>query len=117
MHTRFAGTHSAAPRRRPVNEREFTWCLHPHRPDCVQIEVLKDVHTMFALELRRGQEVRTFLVRNAGLSGWELSEEANRRRVRTVRYRDWHRVERAIALIRFEAASLAREGWEAHSQG
>jgi hypothetical protein len=30
-----------------------------------------------------------------------------------VQYRDWHRVERAIAWIRYEAALMQQEGWEA----
>jgi hypothetical protein len=69
---------------------------------------------MFVLELRRDTETRSFSVRDVGLKGWRLSEEANRRPVRTVLYNDWHRVERAIALIRFRAAALEKEGWKAH---
>ena len=34
---------------------------------------------------------------------------------RRVRYRDWHRVERAIALAEREIADLATQGWEVQS--
>ncbi len=67
---------------------------------------------MFVLKLGRGDETRSFSLRTATLAGWELSEEANRRPVRTVRYSDWHRVERAIAIIRLQAATLERDGWK-----
>ena len=69
---------------------------------------------MFAVELRRGQETRRFSLRvAAGSAGWELSEETNHRTIRTVRYTDWHRVERAITLMRMEAATLEENGWAA----
>ena len=68
---------------------------------------------MFLLELSRGTETRSFLVKNVELKGWELSEVENRHPVRRVHYRDWHRVERAIAWIRYQADLMQEEGWEA----
>jgi hypothetical protein len=67
---------------------------------------------MFQLELRRGDETRSFSIKNVQLEGWELSEEKNRCPVRRVQYRDWHRVERAIAWIRYQAELMQQEGWE-----
>jgi hypothetical protein len=65
---------------------------------------------MFVLELRRGTETRSFLV-SSERAGWLLSEQSNRQTIRRVRYHDWHRVERAIALIRHDAAALEEQGW------
>ena len=66
---------------------------------------------MFVLELRRGTETHRFSVTSSRPAGWLLSEQSNRQTIRTVRYRDWHRVERAIALIRHDAAALEQQGW------
>lgn len=65
---------------------------------------------MFILHLSRGEETRQYVVRDA-IEGWELEERADRRTIRSVRFRDWHRVERAIAVIRLEVARLEEEGW------
>lgn len=67
---------------------------------------------MFVLELRRGTETRSFSITSSRPVGWLLSEQSNQQTIRTVRYSDWHRVERAIALIRHDAATLEREGWK-----
>jgi hypothetical protein len=68
---------------------------------------------MFALELVRGEETRTFSMRDAGVSGWELTEKANGQPIRTVQYSDWHRVERAISMILLQADALEQDGWRA----
>lgn len=65
---------------------------------------------MFMLQLSRGEQTRQYVVRDR-IEGWELEERENWRTIRSVRYQDWHRVERAIAVIRFEAESLERDGW------
>ncbi len=63
---------------------------------------------MFALELSRGNETRSVSVVYGSPNGWELTERADSRAVRTVRYPDWQRVERAIASIQLQAV---RDGW------
>ncbi len=67
---------------------------------------------MFALELVRGEETRSFSLDDTGAAGWELTEKANGHPVRTVQYSDWHRVERAISLILLEADVLEQAGWK-----
>jgi hypothetical protein len=66
---------------------------------------------MLVMQLARGTSTRQFLIRDTGAGGWELTEERDQTRVRTVKYTDWHRVERAVALIGLEVAGLEREGW------
>lgn len=66
---------------------------------------------MLVMELARGGRTHNFSIRDAGVEGWELTEDLDRKRVRTVKYTDWHRVERAAALINLEVADLEREGW------
>jgi hypothetical protein len=66
---------------------------------------------MLFMQLARGASTRCFSIRDAGIQGWELTEEQDHRPVRTVRYTDWHRVERAAALINLEVADLERSGW------
>ena len=66
---------------------------------------------MFRMYLSRGEETRSYSVADLGTRGWALNKEENSRLVRSACYTDWHRVERAIALIHLEAATLEREGW------
>jgi hypothetical protein len=66
---------------------------------------------MLLLELARGSSTRSFSIHDARIGGWEFTEERDRTRVRTVKYTDWHRVERAAALISLEVADLERQGW------
>ena len=66
--------------------------------------------SMYQVALTRGHETRLFSIRDT-TAGWELIEAANHRTVRTVSYTDWHRVERAIALIEIDAVALERDGW------
>jgi hypothetical protein len=70
---------------------------------------------MFAISLRRGGHTRRYSVRSIALAGWEVSLEEDRAVSRRVRYRDWHRVERAMALLEREIADLAIQGWEVQS--
>lgn len=66
---------------------------------------------MLMVELVRGAHTKAFAIRDGGVAGWELTEDADSQRVRTIRYIDWHRVERAAALIQREVAGLERQGW------
>ncbi|HSL21325.1 MAG TPA: hypothetical protein VK886_07315 [Vicinamibacterales bacterium] len=66
---------------------------------------------MLVCQLARGARTCCFSIRDTRGQGWELTEERDRRTVRTVRYTDWHRVELAATLISLEVAALEREGW------
>jgi hypothetical protein len=67
---------------------------------------------MFSIRLRRAEHVRRYTIRSTRGSGWEVSLEEDRTLTRHVRYDDWHRVERALAMFRREVADLAAQGWE-----
>ena len=67
---------------------------------------------MFARTLTHDGHIRAFTVRSAGLEGWEVREEQDRRIVRQTCYSDWHRVERAMAIFSLEAATLEARGWQ-----
>ena len=67
---------------------------------------------MFTIRLHRAEHVREYSIRSTEGSGWEVTLEEDRRLTRHVRYRDWHRVERALALFRREVADLEARGWE-----
>jgi hypothetical protein len=66
---------------------------------------------MFALKLRKATETKQFLITHGGADGWEVREEENSVLVRTVRYADWHRVERARMVIERRIATLCDAGW------
>jgi hypothetical protein len=72
-------------------------------------------HHMLAINLRRGSHTRCYSVRSSTSDGWEVSLEEDCAVSRRVRYRDWHRVERAMALLEREIADLATQGWEVQS--
>ena len=56
---------------------------------------------MFYSELiQDGHTKRLIITRNSG--GWEICEEHDRHVVRTTRYSDWHRVERAKEIFVIE---------------
>ena len=46
------------------------------------------------------------------VSGWEVREEQDSQIVWSIRYTDWHRVERARMTFAREAATLASAGWK-----
>jgi hypothetical protein len=54
---------------------------------------------------------RLSVINNRDSSGWEVREEQDSRIVRSVRYDDWHRVERALLQFAREAADLQDAGW------
>jgi hypothetical protein len=66
---------------------------------------------MFAKELKRGRHTRRFVVRDAGPAGWEVREERDDEVLKEVRYTDWHRVERAVAVFSLAVSRLERQGW------
>ena len=52
-----------------------------------------------------------FTVKCDDKPGWQVSEEEDSRVVLSVRYRDWHRVERAMKIFADKATSLLKRGW------
>ena len=70
---------------------------------------------MFSIRLQRAEHVRHYSIQPAHSAGWEVTLEEDRTLTRHVRYDDWHRVERALALFRQEVADLAAQGWEVQS--
>jgi hypothetical protein len=66
---------------------------------------------MFSKELTQAGHVWRFTIREAGGNGWEVREEQDSRVVRTVRYDDWHRVERALVAMRQQVLELEESGW------
>jgi hypothetical protein len=71
---------------------------------------------MLSISLQRAGHTRRYSIRStAAAAGWEFRLEEDRALSRRVRYRDWHRVERAIALVEREVAALAAQGWEVQS--
>ena len=65
---------------------------------------------MFALSLRYADHVRHYFI-CAGPAGWEVRLEEDRTLRRLNHYRDWHRVERAMALFEREVLDLTERGW------
>ena len=66
---------------------------------------------MFALSLRCADHVRHYSI-SAGSAGWEVKLEEDRTLRRLDHYRDWHRVERAMALFEREVMDLTSRGWQ-----
>ena len=69
------------------------------------------VSQVFTKTLVRGPHVRSFRIGPLPLTGWIVSEEADRRIVQHQQLTDWHRVERAVTRFMGQVAELRREGW------
>jgi hypothetical protein len=54
---------------------------------------------MFTSERTQAGHTQRFTVTRTA-AGWEVREEVDSKVVRTVKYMDWHRVERAIELFK-----------------
>ena len=69
---------------------------------------------MFTKQLSRSGQVRRFSVVTDELGdGWEVRIEQDSTIVRSTRYADWHRVERALLLIEQDVSELENLGWRA----
>ena len=66
---------------------------------------------MFARRLRQANHTRDYLIAPAGREGWEVRLEEDRTLTRLEHYRDWHRVERALASFEREVEELTARGW------
>jgi hypothetical protein len=67
---------------------------------------------MYTRSLQKAAHIRTFSITSTPEAGWEVRYEQDSHVIRSVRYRDWHRVERARMSFAREAALLEESGWE-----
>jgi hypothetical protein len=70
---------------------------------------------MFVLRLRHADHTRHYSIRSAGPEGWEVRLVEDRTLKRLNHYRDWHRVERALASFEREVEELTARGWQVAS--
>ena len=66
---------------------------------------------MYTRLLRKSVHTKKFTISHDQQEGWEVSEEEDSRLVLSVRYKDWHRVERAMETFANKAKSLRQRGW------
>jgi hypothetical protein len=68
---------------------------------------------MYTRLLQKAAHTRKFTISSAGEGeeGWEVRDEHDNHVIRRVRYRDWHRVERARMTFALEAVMLEETGW------
>ena len=66
---------------------------------------------MFSIALRHEQHTRQYAVSASQPSGWELTLQEDLERIKRVHFEDWHRVERAVAVVRLEIEDLTSRGW------
>jgi hypothetical protein len=67
---------------------------------------------MFARTLRHQEHTRDYVICAAGAAGWEVRLVEDRMLRRLHHYRDWHRVERALAMFEREVEELMDRGWQ-----
>ena len=73
---------------------------------------MEDVALMFTRELKQAGHSKRFTIHAVPGQGWEVREESDTEVVRLVRYRDWHRVERALDGFKHEILDLRERGWQ-----
>ena len=66
---------------------------------------------MFSIILRKAGQIRRYSVSALVDSGWQVTREQDGEPPRRTSYDDWHRVERALALLRMEVSELLACGW------
>jgi hypothetical protein len=66
---------------------------------------------MFSKTLTQAGHTRHFSVSARSTNGWEVRVEQDLEVVRSSRYFDWHRVERALSGIEREVGELELQGW------
>jgi hypothetical protein len=67
---------------------------------------------MFSIALRHDDHTRKYRVMPGRESGWELTLTEDSQPKKTVRFQDWHRVERALAALQLEVLELTANGWK-----
>jgi len=66
---------------------------------------------MYARIFHKANHTHRFSISETQASGWEVREEQDSRVIRSTRYTDWHRVERARMAFALEAMTLEDAGW------
>ena len=66
---------------------------------------------MYSIALRHDEHTRKYRVTPGQQSGWELTMTEDLKPAKTVKYQDWHRVERAVARFTRQIAELRQQGW------
>jgi hypothetical protein len=66
---------------------------------------------MLHVSLRDADHVRRYSITRGNTGGWEVRREEDRVVRSSAVYHDWHRVERARALIEMEVHALTAAGW------
>ena len=87
----------------------FTERLHPLVP---RSEYRSCLQRMYTRCLHKAAHIRRFSITSTPGSGWEVRYEQDSHVIRSIRYRDWHRVERARMTFAREAALLEESGWK-----
>jgi hypothetical protein len=67
---------------------------------------------MYKRIFRKADQTRRFLITSTGGAGWEVREEEDSQVISSVRYTDWHRVERARMAFATQALHLELSGWK-----
>jgi hypothetical protein len=67
---------------------------------------------MYKRVFRKADQTHRFLITNSKGEGWEVREEQNSQVILSVRYTDWHRVERARTAFATQALNLQLSGWK-----
>ncbi len=65
---------------------------------------------MYTRLLRKSAHTKKFTISHEQ-EGWQICEEEDSQLVLSVRYKDWHRVERAMQTFANKAKSLQQRGW------
>jgi len=67
---------------------------------------------MYAHVIHNAAHTRRFTITATSSAGWEVREEEDSQIIKSRRYDDWHRVERARLTFAHAAAGLRAAGWE-----
>ena len=67
---------------------------------------------MYRRMFQKAGQTKRFTITDAGSLGWEVREEEDSQILWSIRYKDWHRVERARMAFTRTAAMLANSGWK-----
>jgi hypothetical protein len=67
---------------------------------------------MYKRIFRKADQTHRFVITSSHGSGWEVREEQDSHVISSVRYTDWHRVERARMAFATQALNLELSGWK-----
>ena len=67
---------------------------------------------MYKRTFRKADQTHRFVITITEGAGWEVREEQDSHVISSVRYRDWHRVERARMAFASQALTLQLSGWK-----